>query len=123
MRCNGCGNEKAYKTFAYKDVEFCDRCGSFSSDALPDVYWDGTPEHGLADDPVTGKPRVFGSKLEKAAYLKSRGLVEGWNQKSSENKQDSMESVKKALSEVSKWGKEYRRQEFNRIKKSTECFT
>jgi len=123
MLCNGCGNDKAYKTISVDDFEYCDRCGEFSSRALPDVYWDGKPEHGLADDPVTGKPRVFSSKMEKARYLKERGLVEGWAKNPTDVRKNGREEAISALKEVSKWGKDYRRQQFLRIKRGSESFT
>ena len=76
MTCNGCGNDRAYRVRTGVGYEICDRCGSVGSATLPDVYWDGTPEHGLADDPKTGQPRTFASKMEKARYLMERGLRE-----------------------------------------------
>ena len=91
MKCEGCGNEHAYRTQSgfYKNedgnrvpYECCDRCGDTNSGALPDVFWDGSPEYGLANDPRTGQPRTFSSKMEKARYLKERNLIEaggGWH--------------------------------------------
>lgn len=74
--CTGCGNPKPYKTVSGRGWEYCDRCGDMPATVIPDVYWDGTEEHGLADDPKTGKPMVFSSKGEKARYLKEHHLIE-----------------------------------------------
>lgn len=92
-----------------------------------DVYWKpGMEEHGLPDDPKTGKPRVFGSKGEKAAFLKANGLVEAGDRMRGSHatifrdqapKENPREAVMKALSEVGKMGKDFRRQEFLRISK------
>lgn len=104
---------------------------------MPDVYWDGKPEHGLPDDPKTGKPMVFSSKAEKAAYLKANGLVEAgdrvngskpnivqqqaqaeaeYHAKSVENDR---EMARQALAEVRKMGIDYRRQQVLKILKES----
>lgn len=75
MKCGGCGNPNAHRTLSGAGWEVCDDCGNLSGSIIPDVYWDGKPEYGLADGP-DGKPMTFGSKREKAVYLKSRGLRE-----------------------------------------------
>ena len=119
MLCNGCGNDKAYRTFQGDGFEICDKCGDAPTVFCPDVYFDGKPEHGLADDPNTGKPRVFNSKGEKARYLREHNLVEGWHK--TEQKQESARvSAERALAEVRKMGAEFKRQEFLRIKKHFE---
>lgn len=47
------------------------------STTIPDLYFKpGVPEENLPDDPKTGKPPVFYSKREMAAFLKERGLVQ-----------------------------------------------
>lgn len=93
---------------------------------VPDVYWDGKPEEGLADDPVTGKPRVFGSKGEKAAYLKERGLQEAGDRMNgappsilsqAPQRTDSRHEVRMALKKVREMGRDVRRQEYLRITK------
>lgn len=85
MNCNNCGNTKAYRQVCWHEDdekgnrvyrEVCDRCGSAGSVSVSDVYWDGKPEVNLADDPATGRPRVFGSRGEKARYLKDHGLMQ-----------------------------------------------
>lgn len=85
MDCSGCGNQKAFRSVIWHSKEedgsflkheTCDICGDPGSAELHDVYWDGKPEINLADDPGTGKPRIFGSKNEKARYLRERGIVE-----------------------------------------------
>ena len=104
---------------------FNDTSSEKTSVGLPDVYWDGKPEHGLADDPATGKPRVFSSKSEKSAYLKERGLVESGDRVggapssyfSSEKVVDHRVSAMQALQHVKQMGKDVRRQEFLRIVK------
>ena len=126
MVCGNCGNPKAYKTVSGAGWEYCDRCGEVPKVAVPDVYWDGKPEHGLADDPKTGRPRVFGSKSEKAAYLRSRGLAEAGDKvhgsSVSATAQQSAErgmSPQQALQIVRGMGADRRRQEINRILKET----
>lgn len=132
MRCDGCGNEKAYRTFTRWDkylkekIETCDRCGEVASVGVPDVYWDGKPEHGLADDPLTGKPRVFSSRQEKAAYLKERGLSEAGDRvrgayvtpgsAQGVDRRDP-EIARRALHQVGQMGADVRRQEYYRILK------
>lgn len=92
------------------------------------MFWDGKPEENLADDPVTGKPRVFFSKAEKAAYLKERGLREAgdrlhgapaelWRNQNQIPKTDTRHEVKMALKKVQEMGRDRRRQEYLRIQK------
>lgn len=128
--CNNCNTEKDFGLdFAlglitadgeYK--RFCADCRRPKS-FVPDVYWDGKPEHNLADDPITGKPRIFSSKGEKATYLRERGLQEAGdpvhgaplslsNQK---HETDSRSQVRDALRRVQEMGKDRRRQEYLRI--------
>lgn len=76
MTCGACGNQDAYKMVQGQGWEFCDACGHLPKIGVADVYWDGKAEHGLPDDPRTGQPRVFGSKGEKAAFLRAHGLKE-----------------------------------------------
>lgn len=82
----------------------------------------------MADDPKTGKPIVFGSKAEKAAYLKAHGLKEAGDRIGgapatvlghSVPRDNPREAAMKALAEVGKMGKAYRRQEFLRIQKES----
>lgn len=126
MECSGCGNKKAYKTYSGDGWEVCNECGSPPTVLQPDVYWDGKPEHGLPDDQKTGKPMVFGSKLEKAIYLKQNHLREAGDRvKGSkihhtrgEHSADSVKSrdaVMSALAHVKNMGADYRRQEYLRI--------
>jgi len=89
MICKGCGNEKAWRQVVWHEkdedgklhmFECCDQCDGSSKTASnlePDVYFvPGKPEENLPDDPKTGKPPVFYSKREMAAFLKERGLVQ-----------------------------------------------
>jgi len=80
----------------------------------------------LADDPNTGKPRVFSSKGEKAAYLKERGLREAGDKvrgapvmihQNQNIRTDSKHEVKMALKRVKEMGIDRRRQEYYRIMK------
>lgn len=125
MTCRGCGNEKAYKTVSGQGWEHCDECGAAPKVGIADVFWDGKPEHGLADDPKTGRPLVFGSKAEKANYLRARGLSEAGDkfhgapvmvshEKPSEG---SREEAARAIQRVRQMGGDVRRQELNRILK------
>lgn len=124
MVCGSCGNAKAYKTVSGEGWEYCDRCGEVPKVAVPDVYWDGKEEHGLADDPTLGRPRVFGSKGEKAAYLRTRGLAEAGDRvhgappsvRSAESRESGM-SADQAVRLVRNMGADVRRREFNRIMK------
>lgn len=120
MTCGGCGNTKAFRTRTFQDgTEFCDRCGQVGTPWVPDVYWDGKPEINLPDGP-DGKPRVFGSKVEKAVFLKQHGLVEAGDKirggygvsRPIEQKSD---SALRALQKVKEMGKDVRRQEYLRI--------
>lgn len=120
MTCNGCGNTEATRTKTYSDgMEFCDQCGRVGTPWVPDVFWDGKEEHGLPDGP-DGKPIVFGSKVEKAVYLKQKGLKESgdrvhgyyWTGSQIEPKK---ESAMKALQKVKQMGKDVRRREYLRI--------
>lgn len=79
----------------------------------------------MADDPVTGKPRVFLSKGHKARYLKERGLMEAGDKVRGAfapavdhpQKQDNRALVAEALHQVKQMGRDYRRQEYLRIVK------
>ena len=103
-----------------------------SNPSLPDVYWDGKPEHGLADDPLTGKPRVFGSRQEKAQYLRDHNLVEAGDRKGGspltprpiengdfEQRPANSDSARKALHFVSQMGQDVRRQAYLKILKES----
>ncbi len=96
---------------------------------IPDVYFDGKPEENLADDPRTGKPRVFSSKAEKAAYLKERGIVEAGDRvrgapamlgSEIPTKRDSRDYVREALQRVKQMGRDVRRQAFLKIVKESQ---
>lgn len=108
----------------------CKSCRSGNIFA-PDVYWDGKPEEGLADDPVTGKPRVFFSAGQKAQYLKERGLQEAGDKfhgaplqqtRMSTQKNDSRHQVMEALHKVKQMGKLYRKTEYQKIVKERERY-
>jgi hypothetical protein len=101
-------------------LRYCRLCVS-GTVKVHDVYWDGKEEHGLADGP-DGKPRVFGSKGEKAAYLKERGLVEAGDRirgsfptVEEPPKVDSRAAVREALRKVAQTPAHKRREEFLRI--------
>lgn len=123
--CTNCGNPRPVKTVSGTGWERCDQCSDMRGASVPDVYWDGKEEHGLADDPVTGKPRVFGSKAEKAAYLKERGLSEAGDrvhgsfvtaaQREQAAKANERESVLRALQKVRQMGADVRRQAYLKI--------
>jgi hypothetical protein len=93
-----------------------------SMPGIPDVYWDGKPEIDLADDPVTGRPRVFGSRGEKARYLKERGIYQV--DKSHKlrapdvpqgTKEESRDKIRQTLAEIKNMGIDYRRQQYLKI--------
>ena len=136
MICNGCGNAQAYRSTIWSEkneqgeivtLECCDRCGQTGSAFVPDVYWDGKPEINLADDPVTGQPRTFASKGEKARYLQERGLCEagdkfhgapftGVTTKTNNNR----EIVRNAIKWAKGLGIDQRRQELLKIQRAAE---
>ena len=126
MECSGCGNKNAYKTLSGNGWEVCDACDRVSAPWVPDVYWDGTPEHGLPDDTKTGKPHVFGSKVEKAIFLKQNHLVEAGDRvkgsmvlttRGETQMNECSDAAREALFKVKQMGRDYRRQEFLRIQK------
>lgn len=79
----------------------------------------------MADDPVTGKPRVFLSKGHKARYLRERGIMEAGDKVrgafaaavDQPPRQDSRTLVREAMQKVKGMGRDYRRQEYLRIVK------
>src|SRR3990167_10156425 len=130
--CNSCEKELDFEKLSFSIIStnndykrFCRDCRTGKSTAH-DVFWDGKPEENLADDPITGKPRVFSSKGEKAAYLKEKGLVEAGDRvhgapleahKNQEIKRnDSRHEVKMALKKIKEMGIDVRRQEYLKIK-------
>jgi hypothetical protein len=131
--CNGCGQNKDFRDCRLWIVpekgtmlRYCKICRTVRA-SVPDVYWDAKPEENLADDPRTERPRVFSSKGEKAAYLKSRGLMEAGDRvhgapvsfMHNQNRKvvDSKAEVQAALQKVKKMSPDYRRQEFLKIVK------
>lgn len=124
--CGGCGNKEAYHVRYYGDgTQICNKCGLNSTLTVPDVYWDGKPEENLANDPSTGKPRVFLSKLDKARYLQERGIMEAGDRihgapiqvSRMKPERDTRQEVRMALKKVREMGIDVRRQEYLRIKK------
>jgi hypothetical protein len=102
-------------------LRYCRFCISGTAKVV-DVYWDGKEEHGLADGP-DGKPRVFSSRGEKAAYLKERGLMEAGDRirgsyptLEEPKRTDGKAAVKEALRKVAEMSPDYRRQEYLRLK-------
>lgn len=129
--CNGCQAQKddvllsilIIKEWGKGIERFCRDCHKPNA-AIPDVYFDGKPEHNLADDPNTGQPHVFFSKSQKASYLKSRGLQEAGDSvhgapmqfhQNQDRKIDTRAEVQKALQKVKNMGQDVRRQEYYRI--------
>ena len=114
--------------------EFCDECGDFGSSGggVADVFWDGSPEHGLADDPKTGQPITFSSRGEKARYLKEHHLRESGDRvhgsaihqaRSSEDEGsrriEARASAERALATVRAMGRDFRRQEYLKVLKES----
>lgn len=130
--CNGCNRDTHFDnlkrsviTIKNEMLRYCRACCT-STTAVPDVYWDGKPEVNLADDPTTGKPRVFSSKGEKAAYLKERGLIEAGDRKhgapiemarEKEERTSSRDEVRKTLQHIRNMGQDVRRQQYLKIMK------
>ena len=114
---------KTYFFFGGSDAE--------SQPAMPDVFFDGKPEHGLPDDPVTGKPRVFGSKQEKARYLQEAGLREAGDRRggsyltpraienSDFERPQNHDSAMRAIKQVKEMGQDVRRQAYLKIIKES----
>jgi len=127
--CAQCETEKDFSECRFwlwptkgDTLRFCKECRRGRA-VVPDVFWDGKQEHGLADD-EHGQPRVFLSKGQKAQYLKERGLQEAGDRvkgapamfhKEQNKPVNNREQVRKALAEVKKMGRDYRRQEYLRI--------
>lgn len=131
--CNGCAIERDFDLdygiliITARDgiKRICRLCRNPKS-GMPDVFWDGKPEENLADDPVTGKPRVFASKAEKAAYLRDRGLVEAGDRvhgaplslaTQTNQRSNSRDEVRRALSMVKQMGRDVKRQAYLKILK------
>lgn len=95
---------------------------------LPDVFWDGGDEIGLADGP-DGKPLRFSSRGEKARYLEEHGLreagdthhgapissVESEKRRVEMQRQESRKQVSENLRRVLSMRPEDRHKEFLRI--------
>ncbi len=130
--CNGCDQQRDFfleygmLVIAPKEgiKRYCRECRRPRA-AVPDVYFDGKPEENLADGP-DGKPRVFASRGEKAAYLQSRGIMEAGDRvhgapveiaKNQERRIDSRHEVQMALKKVREMGSFNRRQEYLKITK------
>lgn len=131
--CNSCEKDCDFLEFSILVIEkwghgikrFCRSCRSPKS-GVADVFWDGKPEENLADDPNTGKPRVFFSKGEKAAYLKSRGIMEAGDRvhgapvqihQNQNKKTDTRPLVQAAIREVMKMSPARRHQEYLKVTK------
>lgn len=131
--CNGCEKEQDRSDLSRviapdkssDIIRYCRFCTNPKAN-VPDVYWDGKPEINLADDPVTGQPRVFSSKGEKAAYLKERGLIEAGDRKhgapiemarEKEERPSSRDEVRKTLQHIRNMGQDVRRQQYLKIMK------
>lgn len=137
FRCDSCFEERNFETQygigvicsdgkIYKRI--CRICRA-PRVYVPDVYWDGKPEENLANDSITGQPRVFSCKSEKAAYLKERGLMEAGDKvhgapvqlhQNQNRKQDTRPQVQEALRKVMQMSPDYRHQEYLRIMKNNE---
>lgn len=127
MICESCGNTEARRYFAKFGKEpysCCEKCGYAPSNAVPDVFWDGKPEENLADDPHTGKPRIFSSKVEKAAYLRSKGLMEAGDRvhgapimfhENQNRKSDTKNEVIETIRKLKQMSPEYRHNEYLKI--------
>ncbi len=131
FHCNSCLYNKDEHEFSLLVIErwghgikrYCRDCRSPRA-GVPDTFFDGKPEINLADDPHTGKPRVFSSKGEKARYLKERGLQEAGDRVNGAPltfhdkkppRLDAKEEVQKALHKVRQMGSDRRHQEYLRI--------
>jgi len=129
--CANCETEKDFETefsllliekWGYGIKRFCKECRK-PSVGLVDVYFDGKPEINLADDERTGKPRVFFSRGQKAAYLKEKGLMEAGDRyhgapltmTQAPTKTDSRHEVREALRKVKQMGADVRRQAYLKI--------
>jgi hypothetical protein len=132
IECRACKNDHAIRSRTLYDggvlIESCDRCGDPGFYHFPDVYVDGKPDMNLPDDPKTGKPPVFTSRLDKQRFLKQHKLIEvrgrergGPSIPSSEPQYDPAKSKHEtmmALKHVREMGRDQRRQEYLRITQS-----
>ena len=81
MRCNGCGNEHAYRVRIFGlGLEECDRCGGLGNVHVPDVYfkepyWDPNLAH--PQRPWECKRGVYvESKAHKMRLMREQDLRE-----------------------------------------------
>lgn len=136
FKCAGCEQERDFfKDFVFMttskegkgpNLKFCRTCRTVRA-GFPDIYWDGSPEENLKNDPITGKLPVFLSKGQKAAYLKERGMMEAGDrvhgapvQVSANNPNpvfDSRNEVKMAMKKVMEMGKDQRHQSYLKLMK------
>jgi hypothetical protein len=131
--CNGCQKDVDFaeikKWVIPKEgkalLRFCRSC-FVGMVYFPDIYFDGKPQEDLADDPRTGKPRVFSCRSEQAQYLKERGLSQVSAKESGapvmfhkeQNRRiDTRHEVQMALKKVKEMGRDVRRSEYQRIMK------
>lgn len=138
FKCSSCTNNKDEREISLVLIEkwgggvkkYCKDCHRPKA-GMADVFFDGKPEINLADDPLTDKPRVFFSKGQKAAYLKSRGImeagdrvhgapVETFKNQIQKPSVDSRDAARKALHHVKQMGQDVRRQEYLRIIKERQ---
>lgn len=133
--CNGCEITKDFSECRIwiapvkgSMQRFCKECKSGSA-TVYDVYFDGKPEVNLADDPITGKPRTFSGRAEKAYYLKQRGISEAGDRvhgapiqahQNQNIKVDRNGDVRKALRQVKEMGQDVRRQAYLKAIKEGE---
>lgn len=134
--CNGCCVEKDFaecRIWVAPDKgeiqRFCKDCKNGSA-TVHDVYFDGKPEENLADDPITGRPRVFSGRSEKAYYLKERGLREAGDRvhgapvvihQNQNRRVDTKVEVQKALRQVKEMGQDVRRQAYLKVMKEGQA--
>lgn len=131
--CNSCQKEVPFSEIrrwvapskSPQILRYCRDC-VHGTVTFHDVYWDGKPEHNLADDPYTGKPRVFMSKGQKAAYLRERDISEAGDKvhgapvmlhKETPRRVDSKHEVQMALKKVRDMGQDVRRQAYLKVLK------
>lgn len=136
MICDGCSHDVNFSEFRLwvcpekgGMLRYCKGC-RYGTTSFPDVYFDNKPEINLADDPITGKPREFLSRGQKAAYLKEKGIREAgdryhgapyqFSQNQEKKRVDTKHEVQMALKKVREMGKYRRHQEYLKLMKENQ---
>ena len=84
MKCDGCGNENAYRLKMRSDSCMCDKCGGLTSSFVPDIYFKEPyldPNLAHPNRPWEKNGVWVRSRAHKAALMKEQGLREAGDRK------------------------------------------